>query len=173
MIFSNILGLFIWHKIAIQVETVFAICSLKLSVESSWIPRSLAEIVGVILFSSNVTCKSSGNRCNILGVPSTNTLVLSGLISRLLWQHHAVIFDRSSLIFHITSLTYLMGNERYNFESSTYDSKSPKFGMVGKSFKYILNKAGPNIEPCGTLWVIRPGSDTTEPIFTCCILPVK
>ena len=46
--------LLIWHRLAEQDETVFVICSSKLSVASISMPRSLAELDGVTSLPSKV-----------------------------------------------------------------------------------------------------------------------
>jgi len=67
-------------------------------------------------FPSKVTCKSRsvGVFWSIWRVPIKSNFVLSGLIRRLFWQHHAATFLRSSVICRAAPSISLTKNDKYN-----------------------------------------------------------
>ena len=95
---NNCLILLIWHRIEIGDEVRVLTCSLKVSIESNIIPRSLTEDTGINCCPRKGTLISS-TLLKSCFVPKRISLVLSGLISNLFVQHQEAIRVNKSEIF--------------------------------------------------------------------------
>ena len=89
---------FIWHQLAVHLDSTSVTCSLKLKCASTTITKSFAECDGRISLPSKVMLKSFGMHANICEVPSNSGLVLSGLIRGLCVQQQAAISCSCSLV---------------------------------------------------------------------------
>ena len=78
-------------------------------------------------------------------------------------QHHIAILRKSAVRRALTSSASLTKNDRYSFESSTYDSREHISGIEGRSFMYKPNNAGQRMEPCGTPCVVIRVSENWDP----------
>ena len=129
------------------------------------IPRSFANGTGEISLPRCDTWKSSGILLTICRDPSMRNVVLSGFIRRLLAQHHILlaILLKCAVRRALTPSASLTENNRYSFESSTYDSREHISGIEGRSFMYKPNNAGQRMEPCGTPCVVIRVSENCDP----------
>ena len=104
------------------------------------IPRSFANGTGEISLPRSDTWKSSGILLTICRDPSMRNFVLSGFIRRLLAQHHIAILRKSAVRRALTSSASLTKNDRYSFESSTYDSREHISGIEGRSYHLCISQ---------------------------------
>ena len=107
----------IWQRLPIHFEVTWVTCSSSITVHcNSQIFRRLDDVISLLI---SVMLRSSGIFVSICGVSRTRSFVLSGLMSRLFLQHHAAMFQRSSVSWSAAKVALRTGNERYNCESWT------------------------------------------------------
>ena len=140
-------------------------CSLNVRQESSVTPKSFSKGTGVISFPRNCIGGTSTFARACLE-PNNKNLILSGFISRLLEQQQAATLFKSASIFPMDSLRSLIAKDKLSLESFTYESISQLEQMLLISLMYRLKSRGPNMDPCGTPWVILFYSDQHSPIRT-------
>ena len=108
---NKCLTLLIWHRIEIRDEVRVLTCSLKVSIESNIIPRSLTEDTGINCCPRKGTLISSILLKSCF-VPRRISLVLSRLISNLFVKHQEAISRRSSETFARQELMFSDEHER-------------------------------------------------------------
>ena len=81
----------IWQRLPVHFELIWVTCLSYVRLQSIVTPKFFADLDDVISLLSSVMLRSSGIFVR------TISFVLSGLMSRMFLQHHAAIFQRSSV----------------------------------------------------------------------------
>ena len=85
---------------------------------------------------------------NLIGFPIIINSVLSMLRLNLFALNQSHIFKNSGINSCLISRSFLISFDKK--VSSAYKEIFDVLVVLGKSFKYRINRKGPNIEPCGT-----------------------